>query len=137
MRNVTSLLALAVLFFLAPRSKAQYSPLEDYREEVDLSKNFKKTDPQKKIEINAVDLPESDADKNRIQKGYDNLVAAVQTKNADEVNKVLDKLDILTKQKVLHRFIQNYKTLQAESILEPAKAEEAPNGEEKSPEASE
>jgi hypothetical protein len=137
MKGFYSFLALAALVILAPRSKAQYSPLEDYREDVNLNrKNFSDRNPQKVIEINVADLPESDADKNRIQKGYDNLVAAVQTKSGEEVNRVLDNLDILTKQKVLHKFIQNFKSLQAESILEQGKEEDAIKAEEKLPEQS-
>ena len=129
-----SFLALIALVMLAPRSKAQYSPLEDYSEEVNLNrKNFSDRNSQKIIEINVVDLPESDADKNRIQKGYDNLVAAVQTKSGEEVNKVLDNLDILTKQKVLHKFIQNYKTLQVESALDTTKTDEPSKAEENLP----
>ena len=137
MKGFYSFLALGALAILAPRSKAQYSPLEDYREDVNLNrKNFSDRNPQKVIEINVADLPESDADKNRIQKGYDNLVAAVQTKNGEEVTRVLDNLDILTKQKVLHKFIQNFKSLQAESILEQGKEEDAIKAEEKLPEQS-
>jgi hypothetical protein len=129
-----SFLALIALVMLAPRSKAQHSPLEDYSEEVNLNrKNFSDRNSQKIIEINVVDLPESDADKNRIQKGYDNLVAAVQTKSGEEVNKVLDNLDILTKQKVLHKFIQNYKTLQVESALDTTKTDEPSKAEENLP----
>ncbi len=137
MKNLYSLIALAALVVLAPRSKAQYSPLEDYREDVNLNrKNFSDRNSQKVIEINVADLPESDADKNRIQKGYDNLVVAVQTKSGEEVTRVLDKLDIFTKQKVLHKFIQNYKKLQAESILEQGKEDDAIKAEEKLPEQS-
>lgn len=135
MRNVFSVFTLAALFLLAPSSKAQYSPLEDFREEVNLNKkNLGEQNSSKTIEINISDLPESDADKNRIQKGYDSLVTAVQTKNGEEVNKVLGRLDILTKQKVLHKFIQNFKTLQTESLMEPAGADKADNLEEKNPE---
>ena len=134
MGKFLSFLALITLVMLAPRSKAQYSPLEDYSEEVNLNrKNFSDRNSQKIIEINVVDLPESDADKNRIQKGYDNLVAAVQTKSGEEVNKVLDNLDILTKQKVLHKFIQNYKTLQVESALDTTKTDEPSKAEENLP----
>jgi hypothetical protein len=134
MNKFYSALALSALVVLAPRSKAQYSPLEDYREGVDLSrKNFSDRNPQKIIEINIVDLPESDADKNKIQKGYDSLVAAVQTKSGEEVNRVLDNLDILTKQKVLHRFIQNFKTLQVESALDTTKTDETGKAEENLP----
>lgn len=134
MGKFLSFLALIALVMLAPRSKAQYSPLEDYSEEVNLNrKNFSDRNSQKIIEINVVDLPESDADKNRIQKGYDNLVAAVQTKSGEEVNKVLDNLDILTKQKVLHKFIQNYKTLQVESALDTTKTDEPSKAEENLP----
>ena len=137
MKGFYSFLALGALAILAPRSKAQYSPLEVYREEVNLNrKNFSDRNPQKTIEINIADLPESDADKNRIQKGYDNLVAAVQTKNGEEVNRVLDNLDILTKQKVLHKFIQNFKSLLTESVLEQGKEDEAIKAEERLPEQS-
>jgi hypothetical protein len=137
MKGFYSFLALGALVILAPRSKAQYSPLEVYREEVNLNrKNLSDRNPQKTIEINIADLPESDADKNRIQKGYDNLVAAVQTKNGEEVNRVLDNLDILTKQKVLHKFIQNFKSLLTESVLEQGKEDEAIKAEERLPEQS-
>ena len=116
MRKLVILLVLCGLILLAPRSRAQFYSLIGSMSDVNLNKKrFYDREPQKIIEINVVDLPESDADKNRIQKGYDNLVAAVQTKNADEVNKVLDKLDILTKQKVLYKFIQNAKPEQEES----------------------
>ena len=134
MKSVFSVFMLALLVFLAPSSKAQYSPLEDFREEVNLNKkNLNDRNPNKTIEINIADLPESDAEKNRIQKGYDNLVAAVQTKNGEEVTKVLGRLDVLTKQKVLHKFIQNFKTLQAESVAEPAGAEKTTDSQEKNP----
>ena len=135
MRKFFNLFFLSSLLLMIPRSKAQYSPLEDYREEVNLNKKSP-TDrnTQKIIEINIADLPESDADKNKIQKGYDNLVAAVQTKSGEEVNKVLDKLDILTKQKVLHRFIQNYKKLQVEGLTDAAKGEAPQNTQEGSAE---
>jgi hypothetical protein len=120
--SVLSFITLLLLLFVTYRSKAQYSSLEDFREEVNLNqKPQTKNNPKKTIEINVVDLPESDADKNKIQKGYDNLVAAVKSKNGSEVTKVLEKLDIITSQKVLNRFIQNYKTLQAESLLESDK----------------
>ena len=124
MRKLVFLLVLCGLILLAPRSRAQFYSLIGSMADVNLNKKrFYDREPQKIIEINVVDLPESDADKNRIQKGYDNLVAAVQTKNPDEVNKVLDKLDILTKQKVLYKFIQNAKAQQAESLLDSEKAE--------------
>ncbi len=137
MRKLIVLLVLCGLILLAPRSRAQFSSLIGSMADVNLNKKrFYDREPQKIIEINVVDLPESDADKNRIQKGYDNLVAAVQTKNPDEVNKVLDKLDILTKQKVLYKFIQNAKAQQAESLLDSEKAEpnEKPEKEESKPE---
>ena len=137
MRKLVILLVLCGLILLAPRSRAQFYSLIGSMSDVNLNKKrFYDREPQKIIEINVVDLPESDADKNRIQKGYDNLVAAVQTKNPDEVNKVLDKLDILTKQKVLYKFIQNAKAQQAESLLDSEKAEtnEKPQQEESKPE---